>query len=560
MRLKFIGQLCIIAFCLLSTAMKATHIVGGEMNYRFLGSNLYEIRLTVYRDCYLGVPPFDNPASLGIFDQNNALVMSINMAFRGLDTLPAAINDPCMIPPTDFCYEVTTYIDTVLLPPHAGGYQLAYQRCCRNANILNLVNPVNVGATYYAAIPGPEVVAVNSNPVFKHWPPPFICNQKTWTFDHSATDYDGDSLVYELFHPFDFPNPGNPQPIPPNNPPYSMVPWQAPYATNDMLGGSPPLQINPTTGVITAVPNLTGYFVIGIKVKEYRNGVQIGETLRDYQLIVKNCPSIVVASAQVPVAICGTSDVSFQNNSSGSNLQFSWYFGDPGTQADTSHLVSPSYLYPGIGQYTVTLVAYVANKPDCNDTANTTVTISAPFSASFIYSSVPCKTSAVSFTANANVPPGAVPQWQWNFGDGQSSNSANPSHAYSNAGNYNVQLIAYIPNSIGCYDTLQAQTIQVNLDQGFYIPNTFTPNGDGQNDIFRVRGPNFLNFYFAVYNRWGQLVFETNDPTVGWDGNFNGKPADPGVFAYYLKADCGEGNTSSENSTLFKKGNVTLIR
>jgi gliding motility-associated-like protein len=62
-------------------------------------------------------------------------------------------------------------------------------------------------------------------------------------------------------------------------------------------------------------------------------------------------------------------------------------------------------------------------------------------------------------------------------------------------------------------------------------------------------------YYFAVYNRWGELMFETTDPSQGWDGNYKGKPSDPGVFGYYVKAKCGEGSEE-----IFKKGNVTLIR
>ena len=62
-------------------------------------------------------------------------------------------------------------------------------------------------------------------------------------------------------------------------------------------------------------------------------------------------------------------------------------------------------------------------------------------------------------------------------------------------------------------------------------------------------------FYFAVYDRWGEMVFETKDPSQGWDGNFKGKPSDPGVFGYYVKAKCGE-----QSEEIFKKGNVTLIR
>lgn len=552
---------------------QATHIVGGELNYKNLGSNNYEIRLTVYRDCYVGVPPFDNPAAVGIFDSNNNLLQTLNMTFRGLDTLPPTINDPCTIPPLDFCYEVTTYIDTINLPPLAGGYQISYQRCCRNQNILNIVNPECVGATYYATIPGPEVVTVNSNPVIKFWPPPFICVDKPWVFDDSAIDYDGDSLVYELFMPYEgltascpmigpftpastsCPNTVPVCPTVPVNPPFTTITWLAPYNTSNMLGGVP-MQINSSTGLVTATPNLQGYFVIGIKVKEYRNGVFLSETKRDFQLIVKPCPQVVVAAAQAPQAICGTTTASFQNNSTGSaGLAFNWYFGDPSTTADTSHVTTPSYSYPGTGSYSVTLVAYVSNKPLCNDTVTTVVSISNAFKAAFTFTPIACSNNLVNFEGTVQNPPGTTPEWSWNFGDGTTSTSSSPSHNYVAGGSYQVTLITQIPNSINCIDTLSAQTIDVITNPELYIPNTFTPNGDGHNDIFRVRGPYYAIYYFAVYNRWGELMYETTDPSQGWDGNYKGKPSDPGVFGYYLKAKCGEGSEE-----IFKKGNVTLVR
>lgn len=87
-----------------------------------------------------------------------------------------------------------------------------------------------------------------------------------------------------------------------------------------------------------------------------------------------------------------------------------------------------------------------------------------------------------------------------------------------------------------------------------FVPNTFTPNGDGQNDVLYVRGLKVEELYFAVYNRWGEKVFETTDKTKGWDGIYKGRAADVGVFGYYLKVKCYDGNET------FKKGNVTLIR
>lgn len=575
MNKRILTCLWILFSFLVFNKANATHIVGGELNYKNLGSNNYEIRLTVYRDCYVGVPPFDNPAYVGVFNSSNQLLQTLTMTFRGLDTLPPTINDPCTIPPLDFCYEVTTYIDTINLPPLAGGYQISYQRCCRNVNILNIVNPACVGATYYATIPGPEVVAVNSNPVIKFWPPPFICVDKPWIFDDSAIDYDGDSLVYELFMPYDGLTPDCPivtLPVPspagtscpntvascppvPVNPPFNTIVWQAPYSTANMLGGVP-MQINSSTGMVTATPNLQGYFVIGIKVKEYRNGVFLSETKRDFQLIVKPCPSVVVAAAQAPQAICGTTTVSFANTSTGSaGLSFNWNFGDQTTNADTSHATTPTYNYPGTGSYSVSLIAYVSNKPLCNDTVTTVVSISNAFKASFTYTPIACSANLVKFEGFVQSPPGTTTEWSWTFGDGDTSSVQNPSHIYNSAGDFPVTLITQIPNSINCIDTLDAQSINVITNPELYIPNTFTPNGDGHNDLFKVRGPYFGIFYFAVYDRWGEMVFETKDPSQGWDGNFKGKPSDPGVFGYYVKAKCGE-----QSEEIFKKGNVTLIR
>lgn len=92
------------------------------------------------------------------------------------------------------------------------------------------------------------------------------------------------------------------------------------------------------------------------------------------------------------------------------------------------------------------------------------------------------------------------------------------------------------------------------IDSDAFIPNTFTPNGDGENDIFRVRGLKVMEVYLAIYNRWGEQVFETHDLNKGWDGNYKNKPADGGVFGWYLKVKCINGEET------FKKGNVTLIR
>lgn len=87
-----------------------------------------------------------------------------------------------------------------------------------------------------------------------------------------------------------------------------------------------------------------------------------------------------------------------------------------------------------------------------------------------------------------------------------------------------------------------------------FLPNAFTPNGDGNNDVLYLRGDNISHIHLAIYNRWGELVFETTDQSVGWDGTFRGKEVDPAVFVYHLEVDCGDGQR------FIDKGNITVIR
>ena len=549
-------KLYIILFALIvfGNKINATHIVGGELNYRHLGGFFYELKLTVYRDCYTGVPPFDDPASIGIFDQNNVLVQQLLVPFVSLDTLPGIINDPCTQVPTDFCYEVTTYIDTVFLTPIPGGYQLAYQRCCRNENIINLVNPLAAGATYYAHVPDTSVVDNDSNPKFNNWPPPFICANKPLIFDHSATDYDGDSLVYGLYDPFHGADYNDPMPQPPYNPPYNPVLWQSNFSQSNMLGGIP-LSINSSTGLLTATPSILGYFVIGIVVKEYRNGILIGETYRDFQFIVKPCPSFIVAAATVPSIICGEPTVSFNNNSAGAG-SYQWNFGDLTTTSDISNVYEPNYTYPTAGTYTATLIA-VASNPTlqmCNDTTTTVVEIKEDFTASFEANLIPCSNGKVHLKAIVDNPTPVQETYSWNLGDGNTSTLAEFEHVYGTSGDVTITLICNVPGAVNCKDTVQSKVVYISPSAQTFIPNTFTPNADGVNDIFRVRGPYYNFFYLAVYNRWGERIFESSKMEDGWNGSYKDIKSDPGVYGYYMKASC-DGDEFFE-----KKGNVTLIR
>jgi len=109
----------------------ATHIVGGEVYYNYLGNNQYKIFLDVFRDCYNGIPPLDNPAFVTIYNSSNSVVMTLNLDLDSTRIIDQqSINNPCINPPNNVCVQKGAYSsDPLTLPPIPGGYYIVYQRC-----------------------------------------------------------------------------------------------------------------------------------------------------------------------------------------------------------------------------------------------------------------------------------------------------------------------------------------------------------------------------------------------------------------------------------------------
>lgn len=149
----------------------------------------------------------------------------------------------------------------------------------------------------------------------------------------------------------------------------------------------------------------------------------------------------------------------------------------------------------------------------------------------------------IQFT-NTSAPAGNS---NWHFGDRIYSNIANPTHRYNAQGTYQVELI-YV-TAQGCADTVVKTIVVLPEQPDFFIPNTFTPNGDGRNDQFApIYGNTYTGYVMQVYDRWGQLVVERNNNS--WDGADNPE----GVYVYVIKAK----TTSGGEETFY--GTVTLIR
>lgn len=251
----------------------------------------------------------------------------------------------------------------------------------------------------------------------------------------------------------------------------------------------------------------------------------------------------VKAGLEVPALIC-VSDSFRPTNTSKNASAYKWDFGD----GNTSTALGPAHKYDTAGTYTVSLWAY--NPTTCNkvDSVSMTITVKESPTADFTYVPLVPITNEPHVFTNKSV--NAI-RFNWNFGDGTGTEENNPTHLYKKSGTYNVCLVAY--NQEGCTDTV-CKPVTADIYPVADLPTAFSPNGDGKNDILFVRGAGVQRMNLKIYNRWGQMVFESNSLDVGWDGTYKGKKQGMEAYAYVLNV------TFTDETTLYKRGNVTLLR
>lgn len=427
-----------ILLCFVSES-KATHIVGGEIFYENQGNNNYLITLIVYRDCgptNINQTDFDATASIGVFTgatgnlYDNVLISLIE---SNVSVVPIELSNPCFVLPPDLCVERAVYQTTINLPDTPDGFTLVYQRCCRNPSIVNLDFPDDTGITVATDIPGTNTTPDdNSSASFTNFPPVALCAGAEFFFDHSATDSDGDSLVYEFCSPMHGASPDNPAPQPPDNPPYTFVNWANTYNSSYQIASNPSFQIDPQTGFITGTPTQIGQYVIGICVSEYRDGVLINSSNRDFQFNVTLCDPNIIASIPEQTNFCDGLSIQFESESTNASF-FHWDFGVEGIDNDTSNVANPFFVYPDQGVYNIMLVANPGWP--CADTAYSTYSALPVITPSISLGEYECVNNQdhYSFTLTANASTNA--QYTWNFGPGsipQTSTVQNPSNIILN--------------------------------------------------------------------------------------------------------------------------------
>lgn len=276
------------------------------------------------------------------------------------------------------------------------------------------------------------------------------------------------------------------------------------------------------------------------------------------QISISNHLSAII---QAPDTVCIPGNYPISNASLG-GTNFTWVISRPDGRTDSVEKgdLSPlDYNFDIGGAYIIRLIAADTVCDTRDSTADSLVAYPKP-TAGFAFSPNNGTNQVIVFTnqslSNFTGMDDAL-TYYWNFGDGTTSSDKDPRHVFPETGTYQVELVAY--NKAGCADTtLQevTETIVAKMD----MPTAFTPNGDGVNDYIGPMAFGVTKIDLRIYNRWGQLVYHTNDPQVaylpnkGWDGKYQGKPQAMDAYAYTLHVVFNDGTEAT------KQGSITLIR
>jgi len=549
---------------------RASHMAVANLSYRCMSGLTYEIRIDYYRECGGG----------GIPNWIDFCYISASCSTTSFGTTHPDTGYNVIVP--FFCSANTTcfggsvkavehYIfrDTITLPKQCDDWLFGWTLCCRGSDITTILNPVD-DVLQWATLDNLNA-SCNSSPTFKNPPQVVVCTNMPIRYDFSATDVDGDSLVYSfdtartagncLGKPF-------------------AVSYISPYDFDMPLSSSPPLSLNSTTGMITMSPTTAGEItVMVLVVEEYRNGQRIGHMTREVKVWVLNCNGfnpvaaftsttnglianfttttngvtswfwdfgdgntstledpnhaytsqgnynvclrttnvcgidsicqnvficgVLAGSTMSDSMICQYDTVSFTNSSTGAT-SYQWFK----NSTLFSTLQHPDYVFDSAGVFQIIMIA---DSGTCQDTSYSSVEVTrVPLT---FFNADPVCEGETSIFINTSSSFHGISAWLWDFDDGNTSTFQNTTHAYSNAGIYNVKLT--LTDTNGCSSTHISQVdvdtmpvtnfgftkngLQVTfIDSSFYSENWSWDFGDGGNST--LQNPSHIYVSAGTYN------------------------------------------------------------
>jgi gliding motility-associated-like protein len=314
----------------------------------------------------------------------------------------------------------------------------------------------------------------------------------------------------------------------------------APDPISPWTSSNPAVATVSNTGLVTSVSP-------GTTTITYLNAGGCSTTIL---LTVNNQPNVSFTSNLTEG--CAPQTIIFTNTSVGST-NCVWTFEGLGTQNGCGSVVQ---VFNQEGIYDVTLTITDANGCSNTSTISDMISIYPDVDASFTVDAI--EQTVIDPTFNFTNTSSGATSYDWHFGDGTSSSSTATtiSHTYPESVSvYQVMLIA--SNAYGCVDTAR-QVIAVKDDLYWFIPNTFTPDGDEFNNEFKpIFSPGFdqQDYVMLIFDRWGEIIFESKDMNVGWDGTYHGKMSKEGTYVYKITVK--ENNVDKRHEII---GHVSLLK
>jgi gliding motility-associated-like protein len=296
--------------------------------------------------------------------------------------------------------------------------------------------------------------------------------------------------------------------------------------SSNVFGSTGPVTINWSSGLgsgngpFVVSPGSTTNYIVTVT-------DACGNSINGYIPVLVN-PLPVINITPQSIVSCSQATLNFVDYSTtNAGAQYVWTFGDGGT----SYQTSPVHDYTSSGTYTVTVVVTSVN--GCVNSANTINTVVVNPGTIAQFSADAMDGTIISPVYKFNDASVNAATHYWTFGDGANATTVSPQHTYVNEGVYTVTL--YTSTTAGCRDSV---SLPVEIAPVFtiYIPNAFTPDGNGTNDYFTAKGADINEFKMMIFDRWGEMIFQSEDIGKGWDGkaNHGNGIAENGVYVYKI--------------------------
>ena len=253
---------------------------------------------------------------------------------------------------------------------------------------------------------------------------------------------------------------------------------------------------------------------------------------------------------------CQPFEVTFYDQKTSKAETFNWQFGD-GTSSTES---MPYHVYNDTGKFNVSLT--ITYDQNCVTTSVDDIFVNVLYNPEIFVTHSPENPDMTNPEVSFNISTTGIVQALWNFGDGDTSTLLSPLHSYPDSGKYNVSVLT--TNALGCENKSNFK-IEVSTGNDFEIPTAFMPNPESScGGIYNINEHNNYVFYpiveyvksynFQIYNRWGEMIFNSNDLSIGWDGYYKGTLCKQDVYIWKIEIIYLDG------ANLKKAGNVTLLR